>query len=466
MKTKQHTISKEVSVTGVGLHTGVFSTMTFVPAKTNHGIAFQRVDLPEQPVIEADVDNVVDTSRGTTIAKGEARVHTIEHVLAALVGLEIDNILIQIDGPEPPILDGSSALFVKTLLNAGLEEQNAPRNFFELKEGVFFRDSENKIELAALPLNDYRLTVMVDYDSAVLGSQYATLNSLSEFVHEISPCRTFCFLHEIEDLYSRNLIKGGDINNAIVLVDRVLSREDVDRIAKMMGKESIEVKEEGTLNNIQLHFKNEPARHKLLDMMGDLALVGRPLKGQIMAARPGHKANVGLAKKIKTAMLKAIKNEAPVYDPTIPPLMDAMKIGTILPHRYPFALLDKITYMDDKVVIGVKNVTLNEAFFQGHFPGNPIMPGVLQIEALAQNGGILVLSSVPDPENYWTYFLGIDECRFRKPVLPGDTLIFKCELLAPVKRGIAKMKGQAFVNGQVVCEATVSASIIRKSVDK
>lgn len=463
MKLKQHTISREVTLSGVGLHTGVPSNMTFVPAKPNYGIKFQRIDIEGQPIVEADADNVVDLSRGTTIEKNGARVNTVEHVLAALVGLEIDNILIQLDGPEPPIMDGSSIMFLNALKEAGLEEQNALRNFFEVPEGVFLRDADKQIEIAALPLNDYRVTVMVDYNSPVLGSQHASLNTISDFENEIAHSRTFCFLHELEMLHKQGLVQGGDLNNAIVVVDRKVEDHELTELAKLFNKPKVEVKKEGILNNVELRYSNEPARHKLLDLVGDLALVGRPIKAQILAARPGHAANVGFAKKLKKLMNDFSKNNnIPPYDPKLPPVMDYTQISKMLPHRYPFALIDRIFHLDETTVAGVKNVTINEPFFQGHFPGNPVMPGVLQIEAMAQTGGILVLNTVPDPENYWTYFLGIESCRFRKMVVPGDTLIFKCELLQPIKRGIAKMKGYAYVGDTLVSEAELSASIVRK----
>jgi UDP-3-O-[3-hydroxymyristoyl] N-acetylglucosamine deacetylase/3-hydroxyacyl-[acyl-carrier-protein] dehydratase len=462
MTTKQHTIKAPVTVSGVGLHTGVVANMTFVPAPPNHGIQFQRIDLPDQPVVEADVDYVVDLSRGTTIEKNGARVNTVEHTLAALVGLEIDNVLIQLDGPEPPIMDGSSIEFINALESVGVEEQNALRNYFEVPEGVFYQDEARNVEIAALPLDDYRLTVMVDYNSPILGSQHASLTNIKQFATEIASCRTFCFLHELEFLYKQNLIKGGALNNAIVIVDRVVKDEELAYLADLFKQPKVEVKSEGILNNVELRYKNEPARHKLLDLVGDLALAGRPLKAQILAARPGHAANVAFAKKLKKLMKEQSKKAIPHYDPRQVPVLNASQIYKMLPHAYPFQLIDKIFHLDETSVASVKNVTFNEPFFQGHFPGNPVMPGVLQIEAMAQTGGILVLSTVPDPENYWTYFLAIENCRFKKMVVPGDTIIFKCELLAPIKRGIAKMHGQAFVAGNVVCEAVMSASIVRK----
>ena len=462
MNDKQHTIKAPVTVRGVGLHTGVEATMTFCPAPVGHGYKFQRVDLPGQPVVDADVDNVVDLSRGTTIEQNGARVNTVEHTLAALVGLQLDNVLIQLSGPEPPIMDGSSAEFIKALNTVGFEEQNALRNYYEIPESIRYVDNARGVEIAALPLTDYRLTVMVDYNSPVLGSQHATLDDIGKFSEEIASSRTFCFLHELEMLYKNNLIRGGDLSNAIVVVDRVVSDDELNDLAKMLGKPRVAVKKEGILNNVDLRHKNEPARHKLLDLVGDLALVGRPLKGQILAARPGHAANVAFAKKIKKKMLESRSNPVPLYDPLREPVMDINRIMQVLPHRYPFIMIDKVVHLDDQVVTAVKNVSINEPFFQGHFPGNPVMPGVLQIEGLAQTGGILVMNTVPDPENYWQYFLGIENARFRKKVLPGDTIVYHCQLLAPIKRGIAKMRGQAFVNGKVVCEAEMSAAIVRK----
>lgn len=459
---KQHTIKKSVSLSGVGLHTGVQTTMTFLPAKPNHGIKFQRVDLPGSPIIDADCDNVVDVSRGTTIEQSGARVSTIEHCLAACVGLEIDNVLIQLDGPEAPIMDGSSMPFVQAIHEAGAEEQNALRDFFEVQDSIFYREASRNVEIAALPLDDYRVTVMVDYNSPVLGSQHASITNIRQFEQEIASCRTFCFLHELEMLYKNNLIKGGDLNNAIVIVDRIVQQDELENIARMLNKPRVEVKKEGILNNIELRYNNEPARHKLLDIVGDLALAGRPLKAQILAARPGHAANVAFAKKLKKAMEESNRKGIPRYNPSLPPVMDIKQISSILPHRYPFLLIDKIIYLDQETVSGVKNVTMNEPFFQGHFPGNPVMPGVLQVEAMAQIGGILVLNTVPDPENYWTIFLGINEVRFRKMVGPGDTLVIQCDLLAPIKRGIAKMYGRAFVGNSLVCEGTMTASIVRK----
>lgn len=465
MQVYQHTIKEPVKVAGVGLHTGVNATMTFMPAKPNHGIKFQRVDLEGQPIVDADVDYVVDLSRGTTIEHNGARVNTVEHTLAALVGLEIDNVLIQLDGPEPPIMDGSSRMFIEAILEVGLQQQNAQRNFFEIPESVFYQDKEREVEIAALPLDDYRVTVMVDYKSPVLGSQHASLNNIEDFKEEISSCRTFCFLHEVEQLYKHNLIRGGDLSNAIVIVDRQVEPGELNYLADLLGKPKIEAQAEGILNNVELRYKNEPARHKLLDVVGDLALVGRPIKAQILAARPGHAANVAFAKKLKRLMEKETKNNVPVYDPKLPPVFDIIKINQILPHRYPFLLIDKIFHLDDEQVAGIKNVTFNEPFFQGHFPGNPVMPGVLQIEAMAQIGGILVLNTVPDPENYWTYFLGVDEFKFRKMVRPGDTLVIRCELLAPIRRGFAKMKGSAYVGNNLVCEGVMTASIVRKEIE-
>ncbi len=464
MNVNQQTLAGPAQVSGVGLHTGVQVNLRLLPAEPNHGYKFKRVDLEGQPVVEADVDNVVDLSRGTTIEKNGARVSTIEHCLAALVGLQVDNVMIEVDGPEVPIMDGSSLPFMEAIEKAGTIDQGVKRDYFEIPEGISYSDPERNVELTALPFSDYRVTVMVDYNSPVLGSQHATLGDLENFREEIGPCRTFVFLHEIEALFKANLIKGGDVSNAIVVVDKPVTTEKLNELAKLLGRPKIEVREEGILNNMELRFKNEPARHKLLDVVGDLALVGRPLKGHILAARPGHAANIELAKKIKKYINSNRYAKIPKYDPKVPALLDVSQIYEALPHGYPFRLVDKIIHLDETSVTGVKNVTINEQFFQGHFPGNPVMPGVLQIEALAQTGGIFVLNTVDEPDQYWTYFLGLDNCKFRRIVVPGDTLVMRCELLQPIKRGIAKMSGQAFVNNQLACEVEILASIVRKEI--
>ena len=461
---KQTTIKKPVNVEGVGLHTGQIVGMTFMPAPENYGIKFQRIDLPGQPIIDADVDNVVDTSRGTTIEQNGGRVATVEHVMASLAGLEIDNCLVQINGGETPIMDGSSRYFIKALKEVGVVEQDAEREYFTIPQNVFYTESDRSVEMIAMPLDDYRLTVMVDYNSPVLGSQHASITSLKEFEGEISSCRTFCFLHELELLYNNGLIQGGDLNNAIVIVDRVIEDHELEHLAKMFNKPKVEVKKEGILNNVDLRFHNEPARHKLLDLIGDLALIGTPIKAQIMAARPGHAANIAFGKKIK-ALIKKTRSavKVPRYDPNKPALYNADQIEKMLPHRYPFLMVDKILEVGENHVIALKNVTINEPFFQGHFPSNPVMPGVLIIESMAQSGGILVLSKVEDPENYNTYFMKIDNAKFKDKVLPGDTLVFRLDLIAPIRRGVCVMKGSAFVGDKLVAEAELMAQVAKKN---
>jgi len=460
MSDKQKTIKNEVSVSGVGLHTGEKVTLTFKPAPDNHGYKFQRIDLEGKPIINADVDNVVDTSRGTTLEQNGARVYTTEHALAAVYGLGIDNILIELDGKEIPIMDGSSRYFVEALLKAETVEQTEEKNYYVVTENLAFEDVEKGTEMLMVPQDEFRLTVMVDYNSKILGTQHAHMYHIGEFVKEISDCRTFVFLRELEVLAKHGLIKGGDLDNAIVLVDQILPQEKIDEIADLLGKPKMEIKEAGVLNNLELHFQNEPARHKLLDMVGDLALVGRPIKGHILAARPGHKGNTDFAKLIK----KRIKEETkkpPFYDQNQPPVFNIEEIQKMLPHRYPFLLVDKIIELSDSHVVGVKNVTMNEDYFQGHFPGSPVMPGVLQIEAMAQTGGILVLNSVPDPENYLTYFMKIDNVKFKNKVVPGDTLIFKLELLSPIRRGICHMKGTTYVGDKIATEGELMAQIVK-----
>lgn len=459
---KQKTIKAPVKISGVGLHTGSKVNMTFLPAPDHHGYKFQRVDLEGEPIVDADVDNVVDVSRGTTIEQNGARVSTVEHVLAALAGLEIDNVLIQLDAPETPIMDGSSAPFVDELLAVGFVEQDAEREYFVVPSNILYREEDRKVEMIAMPLDDYRLTVMVDYNSPVLGSQHASVTDLKEFTTEIASCRTFCFLHELEELIDKNLIKGGDLNNAIVIVDRVVKDEELEHLAGLFNKPKVEVRKEGILNNVDLRFQNEPARHKLLDLIGDLALIGMPLKAQVMAARPGHAANVAFAKKIK-ALIKKRKNRvsAPSYDPNKKPVYNHQEISQFLPHKHPFLLVDKVIELGNTHVVAIKNVTADQYFFQGHFPGEPIMPGVLQIEAMAQAGGVLVLSREPDPENFSTYFMKIENAKFKEMVVPGDTLILRMELIAPVRRGICLMKGTAYVGDKLVTEAELMAQIVR-----
>jgi UDP-3-O-[3-hydroxymyristoyl] N-acetylglucosamine deacetylase/3-hydroxyacyl-[acyl-carrier-protein] dehydratase len=459
----QQTLKGSVTLQGVGLHTGKQVTMTMKPANPGFGIRFQRVDLPDQPIVKADCDYVVDTSRGTTIEYNGARVNTVEHTLSALVGLGVDNALIELDGPEVPILDGSAREFMEAIESVGIEEQEAKRIVYSIDSNIHYYDPVKNVDMLAIPSAEYMITTMIDFNSPVLGTQHASLKNISEFRDEIGPCRTFCFLHELEYLLDNNLIKGGDVSNAIVVVDKVVSAEELERLAKVFNKQKIEVKQEGILNNIQLRFTNEPARHKLLDVVGDLALVGHPIKAHIIASRPGHATNVEFAKKIKQYIKKNKHlSGVPHYDPNQPAIYDISQIAKKLPHRYPFLLVDKIIELSDNHVVGIKNVTFNEQFFQGHFPGNPVMPGVLQIEALAQTGGILAMNNISDPENYDTYFLKIDKVRFKQVVRPGDTLILKLDLLSPIRRGICEMRAAAYVGNKLATEAELVAQIIRK----
>ncbi|RLD69338.1 MAG: UDP-3-O-[3-hydroxymyristoyl] N-acetylglucosamine deacetylase [Bacteroidetes bacterium] len=461
MAEKQKTIAKSASLQGVGLHTGMKVTITFKPAPVNHGYVFQRVDLDEKPLIKALVENVVDTSRSTVIEEHGARVGTVEHVLSAAYGMGIDNLLIEINAPETPILDGSAKSYVKVFSEVGIVDQEANKDFFVVTNNISYSDEENGIELMTFPDEDFSVNVMIDYDSSVLGNQYATLSSLDEYKEEIAECKTFVFLRELEFLLKNNLIKGGSLDNAIVIIEKETTQEELNGLADLFGKPRVKVKDRGILNDEDLIFPNEPARHKLLDLLGDLALVGVPIKGKILATRPGHSSNVEFAKKIKRVIKKKRgKNIAPVLDMSNP-VMSVNDIKKILPHRPPFLLVDKILQMDSLEIIGLKNVTMNEGFFVGHFPDEPVMPGVLIVEAMAQVGGILVLSTVSDPENYLTYFMKMDKVKFKRKVVPGDTLIFKLELLSPIRRGIANMKGQAFVGENVVAEGEFMAQITK-----
>jgi len=462
---KQHTIEKNISISGTGLHTGVLVEMTLNPANPGFGYQFQRTDLPNQPIIKADCDLVTDTSRGTTLQVGDAKISTVEHILAALVGLGIDNCLIQVNGPEIPIIDGSSSPFIEIIEKAGVVEQDAAKAWYSIDENIFHYDDAKRVEMVALPALDYQITTLIDFNSPVLGTQHAALKTIKEFKSEIAPCRTFCFLHELEALLKNDLIKGGDINNAIVVVDQPVSEQEMSRLAKVFKRDKIEVKSEGYLNNLELRFPNEPARHKLLDVIGDLALIGYPIKARIIANRPGHSSNVEFAKKIKQYIKKNKHvKDVPVYDPTATPVFALEQIEKTLPHRHPFLFVDKIIELTDSVIVGVKNVTFNEWFFPGHFPGNPVMPGVLQIEALAQTGGILCINAMPKGE-YDTYFLKIDNCKFKQMVKPGDTMLLKMELTSPIRRGICEMRGTVYVGGKVVTEADLVAQVVKR-IDK
>ena len=455
---KQNTLKEQFSLSGKGLHTGLNLTVTFLPAPTNHGYKIQRIDMPSQPIMDAVAENVVDTQRGTVLGKGEMRCSTVEHAMAALYALGLDNVLIQVDGPEFPILDGSAELYVQAIQRVGIQEQDAPKDFYYISKKMEFRDDATGACITLLPDEDFSITSMISFDSKVLSSQFATLDNMDKFATEVAAARTFVFVREIEPLLMAGLIKGGDLDNAIVIYEHETTQDNLDKLCQLTGAEKHNASELGYLQHKPLVWENEPARHKLLDVIGDMALIGKPIKGRIIATRPGHTINNKFARMMRKEIRKH-EVQAPYYDPNKEPVMDVNRIRQILPHRYPMQLVDKVIDIRENSIVAIKNVTSNEPFFQGHFPSEPVMPGVLQIEAMAQAGGLLVLSNVDNPELYSTYFLKIDNVKFRQKVVPGDTLIFKVELVSPIRHGIGTMQGYAFIGENCVAEATFTAQI-------